>query len=110
MFIWPGIELLGCVQASRKSIRNNVLYRILVLGEDTATLGPAEGEGNPIELTLSQVGEWLRLSFARTYASCQGTEFGESLRLHDTTNPHFSMRHLFVAMSRGRECSKLSVA
>jgi hypothetical protein len=111
LFIWPGIELLGCVQATRKSIRNNVLYRVLAIGEDSATLALAEEEGecNPIELTLSQVGEWLRLSFARTYASCQGTEFGETLRLHDTTNPHFSMRHLFVSMSRARECSKLSV-
>ena len=109
LFIWPGIELLGCVQATRKGIRNNVLYQVLAIGEGTATLAPAEGEGNPIELTLPQVGEWLRLSFSRTYASIQGTEFGESLRLHDTTNPHFSMRHLFVALSRGRECGKISI-
>jgi hypothetical protein len=110
MFIWPGIELLGCVQATKKTIRNNVLYKVLAIGEDTATVGPAESEGNPIELTLPQVSEWLRLSFARTYASCQGTEFGESLRLHDTTNPHFSMKHLFVAMSRAKQCSKLAIS
>ena len=110
MFLWVGIELLGCVQATRKGIRNNVLYRVTALGEDSTTVKPAEGEGDPIELTLSQVAEWLRLSFAQTYASCQGTEFSATLRLHDTANPHFTLRHLFVAMSRARECSKLSVS
>ena len=110
MFIWPGMELLGCVQATRKSIRNNVLYQVQAIGEDTVTVTQAESEGHPVELTLSQVSEWLRLSFARTYASVQGTEFEGSLRLHDTTNPHFTRRHLFVAMSRAKECSKLAIA
>ena len=98
------------MQATRKSIRNNVLYQVQAIGEDTVTVTQAESEGHPVELTLSQVSEWLRLSFARTYASCQGTEFEGSLRLHDTTNPHFTMRHLFVAMSRAKECSKLSIS
>ena len=110
MFLWPGIELLGCVQASRKGIRNNVLYTVTSLGEDVATVTPAEGEGDAIELAYPQVADFLRLSFAQTYASCQGTEFPGTLRLHDTANPHFTLRHLFVAMSRGKELSKLAIA
>ena len=109
MFLWPGIELLGCVQSFRK-IRNNVLYRVTALEGDSATLVLAQGEGDPIELTLAQVGEWLRLSYAQTYASCQGTEFSDTLRCHDTANVHFSMRHLFVAMSRAKECGKISIS
>ena len=110
MFIWVGIELLGCTQASRKGIRNNVLYRVTALGEDSATVISTQSEGEPIELTLSQVAEILRLSFAQTYASVQGTEFSDTLRCHDVTNPHFTLRHLFVAMSRAKECSKLAIA
>ena len=110
MFIWPGILLLGCVQATKRGVRNNVLYRVSALGEGTATLTPAESEGGALELTLEQVASWTRLSYARTYASCQGWECEESLRLHDTGNPHFSLRHLFVAMSRARECTMLAIA
>jgi hypothetical protein len=112
LWLWAGIQLLGCVQASRKGIRNNVLYRVTALGEDQdlATLVPAEGPGESIELTYPQVADFLRLGFSQTYASVQGTEFSESLRLHDTAHPHFSMRTLFVAMSRGKQCAKLSIA
>ena len=110
MFIWPGIQLLGCVQATKRGVKNNVLYEVLAIGEDTVTLAPTESEGGTLELSLSQLSEFCRLSFCRTYASCQGWECEDSLRLHDTGNPHFSRRHLFVAMSRGKECAMLAIA
>jgi len=56
-----------------------------------------------------QAKAWLRLSFAQTYASCQGTEFAGSLGLHDTDSAHFSRRHLFVGLSRARGTSLVSV-
>ena len=109
MFIWPGIQLLGCVQATKRGVKNNVLYEVLAIGEDTVTLETTESEGGTLELSLAQLSMWTRLSFARTYASCQGWECEDSLRLHDTGNPHFTRRHLFVAMSRAKECSKLAI-
>ena len=60
-------------------------------------------------LTYEQAKAWLRLSFAQTYASCQGSEFGGSLRLHDTAHPHFTRRHLFVGLSRARAADLVSV-
>ena len=51
-------------------------------------------------LTHAQALAFLRLSYARTFASIQGTEFSGSLRLHDTDNVHFTHRHLFAAISR----------
>ena len=110
MFLWDGIELIGCVQAVRKFVRNNVRYVVSALGEDLVTLTIAEGEGESFQLTYPQVAEFLRLSFAQTYASCQGSEFTDTLRLHDVTNKHFTKKHLFVAMSRARERVKLSIA
>ena len=62
-----------------------------------------------ISLTHEQAKQWLRLSYAQTYASCQGTEFAGSLRLHDTESAHFSRRHLFVGLSRAKEASIVSV-
>ncbi len=63
-----------------------------------------------LKLTFLQVASLLRLSFCRTYASVQGTEFSDELRLHDVNNRHFTMRHLFVAISRAKDRSKIDTA
>jgi hypothetical protein len=104
MLLWPGIQLFGCVAVERK-VRNGCLYTVESIDAAAGTLS-LEGVG---ELTFDQAKAWLRLSFAQTYASCQGTEFGGSLRLWDTAHPHFSKRHLFVGLSRARQDAKVSL-
>ena len=59
--------------------------------------------------THEQVRQWFRLSYAQTYASCQGTEFDGPLRLWDTTDVHFTKRHLFVALSRAKQAAFVDV-
>jgi hypothetical protein len=98
MWLYPGIELLG----SGRGIRNNVMYTVEAVTADSVTVGGTT-------LTHAQTLAFLRLSFARTYASIQGTEFNESLRLHDTDNAHFTHRHLFVAISRACAGTLISV-
>ena len=61
------------------------------------------------EFTHDQVKMWLRLSFAQTYASIQGTEFDTHLRLHDTGHTYFTKRHLFVGLSRAKMAAHVSV-
>ena len=80
MLIWPGIELLGAVPTERKGIRNGCLYTVTSVEPDAVTLQELPG----LTLTFEQVKSWLRLSYAQTYASVQGTEFTAQLRLHDT--------------------------
>ena len=108
MLIWPGIELLGCSRSSRK-VRNNVLYTVRQLTEELVYLSAPHTE-ELLALQYAQVSELLRLSYAQTYASCQGTEFEGSLRLHDTQSKHFSRRHLFVALSRAKRADQIDVA
>ena len=103
MWIWEGIELLGC--ASYKKIRNNVLYTVTKIESESITVKGVE----EIKLTFPQVQQYLRLSAARTYASIQGSEFDDEVRLHCTNNRHFSMRMLFVGMSRCKDRKKLSI-
>ena len=107
MFVWPGLELLGCSRGGRK-VRNNVVYVVEALNEESLALKSETNE----ELTLSyeQAADLLRLSFARTYASIQGTEFDDTVRLHDTTSKYFTRRHLFVSMSRCRRAEHLAIA
>ena len=108
MLIWQGIELLGCSRNSRK-VKNNVLYTVRQLTEDLVYLSASHAE-EPLALPYAQVAEMMRLSYAQTYASCQGTEFEGSLRLHDTQSRHFSLRHLFVSLSRAKRADQIDVA
>jgi len=106
MLIWPGIQLLGSVPTEKKGIRNGCLYTVKSIDKEAEVLQLLE---NLEKLTFEQVKAWLRLSFAQTYASVQGTEFDTELRLHDTGHAHFSMRHLFVGLSRAKSAAKVSV-
>ena len=62
-----------------------------------------------IKLTFEQVLAWMRPAFARTVASIQGTEFNEELRIWDTQSRHFGMRHLYVAISRAKDRTKIHI-
>jgi hypothetical protein len=88
---WPGQKLLGA--AGSRTIRNGCTYTVEAVGTDFLAL---VGEG---KVPFAQTG-CLRLATAQTYASCQGTEFSGSLALWDCDSRHFTMRHLFVALSR----------
>ena len=96
MWVWPGLKMLGCVAIEKQGIRNACEYTISAVNETTVTLkdGPT--------LTHEQASEWLRLPFCRTYASIQGLELDCSLGLHDLDCSHFTLRHLYVALSRAK--------
>jgi hypothetical protein len=100
MYVWPGLKLLGC--AGSRKIQNGVTYEVTSVSTDSITLGD-------ITLTFPQVAASLRLGYCRTYASCQGDEFSGSLALYDTDSRHFSMRHLFVALSRAKRAEDVCV-
>ena len=101
-----GLSLLGCSQASKK-VKNNCLYEVVAIGNEHIEITSGEGR---ISLSHEQVANLTRLSYARTYASIQGTEFqDESLRLWDTSHPRFTRRHLFVAVSRARRVDLIDV-
>jgi hypothetical protein len=85
--------------------RNGCLYTVESIDREAKTL-TLEGVGS---LSFEQVKVWLRLSYAQTYASCQGTEFADSLRLWDCAHRHFSRRHLFVGLSRARQNAQVSL-
>ncbi len=104
MLIWPGIELLGAVPTERRGIRNGCVYTVTEVLTDAVKLQELDGA-----FSFEQVKNWLRLSYAQTYASVQGTEFTAQLRLHDTGHRFFSRRHLFVGLSRARAAKDVSV-
>ena len=104
MLLYPGLELLGSVSAEKKGVRNGCLYTVASVGDDKVRLAGLEAT-----FSYEQVKLWLRLSYAQTYASCQGTEFTESLCLWDVHHKHFSTRHLFVGLSRAAQGAFISL-
>jgi hypothetical protein len=98
MLIWPGVQLIGCVSAEKKGVRNGCLYTVASVGDDTVRL-----EGLEASFTFDQTKLWLRLSYAQTYGSWQGIEFSGSLRLWGVTHKIFSRRRLFVGLSRATD-------
>ena len=102
MWLWPGRDLLACCPSEKKGLRNGVAYTVQSWDEEHAHLAGG------VSLAHAQAKSWLRLAHAQTYASCQGSEFAGSLRLHCTDSPRFTRRHLFVGLSRAREASLVS--
>ena len=87
-----------------QKVRNQVKYVVesVDIGAIRFTCG--------LSLPADKVADLFVLSYAQTYASCQGTEFGGTLRLHDTTHRFFTMQHLFVGLSRAKSCFAVDVA
>ncbi len=81
----------------KKGIRKGCLFTILSVGDDAVRF-----ENVDASFTFDQIKQWLRLSFATTYASCQGSECIGTLRLWDVGHMFYTRRHLFVSLSRSQ--------
>ena len=103
MWIWPGLELLGCLPIEKQGVRNGVLYKIESIAEDTVHF-----EGG-ISLSKEDTVQLMRISHAMTFASVQGRETDGSLALFDCNNPHFTHKHLYVALSRAKKADYVKV-
>ena len=103
MWVWPGLALLGCVPLEKNGIRNGVAYTIESVDEDTVKLEVG------IELSHGDTVQMLRLPHAMTYASVQGRETNGSLCLYDTANPHMTLKHMYVALSRAKKAALVRV-
>jgi hypothetical protein len=104
MLLWPGLQLIGSVSAEKKGVRNGCLYTVAAVGDGKVSLAGLEAV-----FTYEQVKLWLRLSYAQTYASCQGTEFDGTLVLWDVAHRFFTKRHLFVGLSRAKFAAAVGV-
>ena len=91
MWIWKGLRLLGA--GGRKCLKG-VFYEIEECDNDVVKLKSGE------ELSHDECVKCLRLSGAITYSSCQGLTLPGIVRLEDTSNKHFTLRHLYVGISR----------
>ena len=90
---FPGLVLIGALKTGR--VTKGLMYTVSAVSETHVVL-----EDGEISLTHHAASHALRLTYAITYASCQGLTLPGRLRLWDTRSPHFSRKHLFVGLSR----------
>ena len=107
MWIWPGIELIGCPRGSGKNlVVQGVIYVVLEIGEETVKLQMREeychgADDEAVEIPRDSVVSQLRLTHAMCYYTCQGrTVKDRHIVLLDTDHSHFSTRSLIVGLSR----------
>ena len=98
MKIWPGLQLIGAGGRCLKGM----FYTVVACDEAKVELNTG------LVLTHQQAFESLRLSYALTYASCQGLTLPGVVRL-DTQSPHFTLKHLYVGVSRATAADLVEV-
>jgi ATP-dependent exoDNAse (exonuclease V) alpha subunit len=98
MYLWPGIQLIGAGHRCLKGM----FYEVAAVDDVHVELT------NGLKLTHEQALKSLRLSYALTYASCQGLTLKGVVRL-DTQSPNFTLKHLYVGISRATSASLVEV-
>jgi len=91
MKVWPGLQLKG------------MFYTVVTCDEAKVELNTG------VSLMHQQAFESLRLSYALTYASCQGLTLPGVVRL-DTQSSHFTLKHLYVGLSRATAADLVEVS
>jgi hypothetical protein len=92
MWLWPGHK-----------VQKGIFTKVKACDKEKVVLD------NDLTLTHSQVCQSLRLSYAITYASCQGLTLQGRVRL-ETQSGHLTTRHLYVGISRATSSDLVEVA
>ena len=106
MWLHPGLRLVGHLQGKARGVLNGAFYTVLSVC-DTTVLVLCELTRKELELPMDFVKSKLRLGYAITQASCQGSTLAGRVRVY--THPRFTRRHLYVCSSRCTAASLLEI-
>ena len=105
MYIYAGIQLIGCLPVKRNNIVNGIVYTVISCDTNNITVSDGNEE---YTVTTSFAASAFRLSYARTIFQSQSMTAPGSVCIH-TKSPHFNKRHLLVAASRCKDYKLLRV-
>ena len=87
---------------------NHAFFKFVSVDAHTVTLQDERGTS---KIKHAQADQVLRLTYALTYASCDGMTLGPGvLRLHDTSHPRFCWQKLNVGLSRATASADVEAA
>ena len=108
MWVWPGLQLIGCCRGGIGPVLNGCMYTVRAVTDTHLALDTKDGEEGPT-MTHEQAARCLRLTYGLTLAGCQGLTLPGRVRIVDTSSPHFTRKHLFVGLSRATAFDLLEV-
>jgi hypothetical protein len=97
MWVWPGLVLIGAGGKTKRGL----WYTVRSVNETHVTF-------DGLTLTREDTVQWTRLAFALVFASVQGLTLHGHVRL-ETNSPNFTLRHLYVGISRATSADLVSV-
>ena len=104
MFVWPGIYLMAIVPQSTTLVKNGVRYKVLDVGDNKFELVAINDDdahtATSFIVDKKELGSNFRLTHALTYFSSQARTIHGGLRLAQTTNKNFTLRHLVLGLGR----------
>ena len=106
IWLYPGLQLVGHMQEKRYGCVNGGVY-VVKSFKESLVLECLMTKTN-LEVSMDFLKSSLRLGFARTQASCQGSTCFGLLRVY-STHPRFTKTHLFVCGSRATSSELLEV-
>ena len=105
--LFVGSRLIGS-NTTGKFI-NGAFSTVLALTSAGAKLRD-DDTGEEFEASYEQIGKHFRLRWALTLFSVQGRSLPGSIAIWDTDSPHFTIAHLYVALSRAVDGGSVSIA
>ena len=110
MRIYKDIVLIARCKSHEKHLKNGVRYKVKAITEEDddqhsfemiAVADDNKENGESFIMTADELGSKMRLSYAITYFSSQARTINGPLRLAQTSNKNFTLRHLIVGLGRG---------
>ncbi len=105
---WPGMNVVGCMDTKRGLLHNGGWYEILAADHSKFRL-KAEN-GCELDISAQEAMAKLRMTWALTYACCQGLTLAGRVRLHDCDHPRMDWRKMNVGLSRGMRSDLVEIA
>ena len=104
MLIWQGIVLMAIVPQSGTLVKNGVRYEVLEVGDNQFELVAIHDDGarasESFVVDKKELGSNFRLTHALTYFSAQARTIHGGIRLAQTSNKRFTLRHLVLGLRR----------
>jgi hypothetical protein len=97
MWVWPGLTLIGAGGKTKRGL----WYTVRSVTETHVNF-------DGLTLTREDTVQWTRLAFALVFASVQGLTLQGHVRL-ETNSPMFTLRHLYVGISRATSGDLVSI-
>ena len=118
MRIYKDIVLIARCKSHEKHLKNGVRYKVRAITEEDddqhsfemiAVADDDQEIGESFIMTADELGKKMRLSYAITYFSSQARTINGPLRLAQTSNKNFTLRHLIVGLGRGPSSRDIQV-